>query len=57
MNRAKLCAVIYLVAAIFGYINTFASFRNPDSSSGGMWLVIALILTGLSAFYFLKRGR
>ena len=57
MNKAKLCAVIYLVAAILGYINAFAAFRNPDSSSGGMWLVIALILTGLSAFYFLKRGR
>lgn len=57
MNRAKLCAAIYLIAAVLGYINAFASFQNPESSSGGMWLIIALILSGLSAFYFLKRGR
>lgn len=57
MNKVKLCAAIYLIAAIFGYINAIMQFRDPDSSLGVVWLLIALVMTGLSAFYFLKRGR
>ncbi len=57
MNKVKLCAVIYLIAAVFGYINAIMQFRDPEGSMGGMWLLIALIMTGLSAFYFFKRGR
>ena len=57
MNKVKLCAVIYLIAAIFGYINAIMQFRDPEGSMGGIWLLIALVMTGLSAFYFFKRGR
>jgi len=57
MNKVKLCAVIYLIAAVFGYINAFMQFRDPDGSLGVIWLLIALAMTALSAFYFFKRGR
>ena len=57
MNKVKLCAVIYLIAAIFGYINAIMQFMDPEGTSGVWWLLIAFVMTGLSAFYFLKRGR
>ena len=57
MNRVKLCAVLYLIAAVFGYINAFSACQDPESSSGVLWLISALVLSGLSVFYFFKRGR
>lgn len=60
MNQPKLskfCAIIYYIAAIFGFINAEIDFSNSAASRGVMWLCFGIALLCLGSYYLFKRPK